>query len=85
MGYTREQFAWRDTLRALNGLIGTVSRVFDSKHTNVEFHSPSNPNLKPYTIGIDYTELVSEADHNAANAVVEEIIKEIKAEEAAAK
>lgn len=86
-GYTREQFAWRDTLRTLNNAVGTVSRVFDSKHTNVDFEAPGNPEigLKPFkgTIGIDYTELVSEEQHNAANAKADEIITKILAERTA--
>lgn len=52
IGYSREQFAWRDTLRALEGQIGIVSRVFDSAHINVDFGTK--------TIGINYTELQAE-------------------------
>ena len=51
LGYTHEQFQWRDTLRKLEGAPGTVSRLFpDSKHVNVDFGET--------TIGIDNTELV---------------------------
>ncbi len=50
MGYTREQFAWRDTLRKLKGQTGIVSRLFEgSKHVNVDFGETC--------IGIDWTEL----------------------------
>ncbi len=50
MGHTREQFAWRATLRKLKDQIGTVSRLFDkSKHINVDFEETC--------IGIDWTEL----------------------------
>lgn len=50
LGYTKEQFAWRDTLRKLKGQTGTVSRPFDnSKHVNVDFDG--------VCIGIDFTEL----------------------------
>jgi len=52
MGYTREQFQWRDILRGLKGQVGVIERVFDnSKHVNVEFDG--------HLIGIDYTELES--------------------------
>lgn len=51
MGYATAQFAWRETLRKLNGQIGTVSRCFDSKHVNVDFDG--------HCIGIDFTELVA--------------------------
>jgi len=38
MGYTREQFRWRDTLRKLKGRTGIVTRTFpNSKHVNVKF------------------------------------------------
>lgn len=52
-GYTREQFQWRDTLRALEGQTGEIERVFDkpSKYVNVQF-----PGV---LIGIDYTELMT--------------------------
>lgn len=49
-GYTTEQHQWRDTLTKLSGEIGTVSRLFDNKHTNVDFPTAC--------IGIDYTDLV---------------------------
>lgn len=53
LGYTTEQFAWRDTLRKLKGKTGIISRVFDnSKHVNVAFNGA--------LIGIDYTELTQE-------------------------
>ena len=53
MGYAREQFAWRKTLDGLLGKTGTISRLFDnSKHVNVKFDGT--------TIGIDYTDLVSD-------------------------
>ena len=61
MGYTREQFAWRNTLRKLLGLneqykvvavrtVGVIERIFpNSGNVNVQF---------PETmIGIDATEL----------------------------
>ena len=63
LGYTREQFQWRDTLRRLLGknkdfkqtgkpIVGIVSRLFDkSKHINVRFEDGT-------IIGIDKTELV---------------------------
>jgi hypothetical protein len=38
MGYTREQFRWRDTLRKLKGKTGLVTRTFpNSNHVNVKF------------------------------------------------
>lgn len=52
MGYTREQFAWRDTLRRLKDTEGTVSRLFDGKHMNVDFPDGT-------CIGIDFTEVAS--------------------------
>lgn len=52
MGYTTQQFSWRDTLRKLEGKVGKIERLFpDSKHVNVDFNG--------YLIGIDYTDLVS--------------------------
>ena len=37
-GYSREQFAWRDTLDKLEGKTGTIERTFpDSNHVNVKF------------------------------------------------
>ena len=51
MGFSHEQFAWRDTLNKLEGKIGTVSRIFpDSDHVNVDFNGE--------TIGINSTELL---------------------------
>ena len=51
MGYTREQFAWRRTLDALEGKTGTISRVFEgSNHVNVDFDGE--------VIGIGASELV---------------------------
>ena len=49
-GYSKEGFAWREHLGKLEGHVGTVSRVFDSGHTNVDFHSG--------TIGIEHKSLV---------------------------
>jgi len=49
-GYTREQFAWRDTLRKLKGKTGKIIRTFSGKHVNVQF--------KNKLIGIDETELI---------------------------
>jgi len=38
MGYTTEQFRWRDTLKKLKGQVGFVERVFpNSDHVNVQF------------------------------------------------
>jgi hypothetical protein len=54
MGYSKEGFAWRDHLRNLEGHVGKVSRVFDSGHTNVDFHSG--------TIGIEHKSLVPHHD-----------------------
>lgn len=51
LGYTREQFAWRDTLRKLKSKTGVVGRTFhDSKHVNVAFGKT--------LIGINDTELI---------------------------
>jgi len=37
-GYSKEQFAWRDTLGRLEGKKGKVTRIFaGSKHVNVKF------------------------------------------------
>ncbi len=53
-GYSREQFQWRDTLRALTGKVGTIERIFpDSDHVNVGFESGQ-------LIGIDAGSLVKE-------------------------
>ena len=50
LGYTTEEFRWRDTLRLLKGVTGVIERRFEnSKHVNVQF-----PNTM---IGIDDTEL----------------------------
>ncbi len=53
-GYSKEGFAWREHLGKLEGHMGTVSRVFDSGHTNVDFHSG--------TIGIHHKSLVPHHD-----------------------
>jgi len=51
MGYTREQFQWRDTLRRLSGEEGEVTHTFeDSTHVNVTFHDGT-------TIGICHKDL----------------------------
>ncbi len=50
-GFTTEQFSWRETLDNLAGKVGTIDRVFDSKHRNVRFEGGE-------LIGIDYTQLV---------------------------
>lgn len=50
MGYSREQFQWRDTLRRVGDEIGVVERVFDSGYVNVDFPSAS--------IGIDGSQLM---------------------------
>lgn len=51
-GYTREGFAWRETLNKYEGKTGRVTRTFPgSRHVNVSY-----PDGK--TIGIDSTELV---------------------------
>jgi len=51
MGYTTEQFKWRDTLRQLKGRIGVIECVFEGcKHVNVRFDG--------VLIGINDTELV---------------------------
>ena len=74
-GYSKEQFAWRDTLRKLNGKIGTIERTFEnSKHVNVQFDDGT-------LIGINETELQSKEDFDSTMAVVDEIIGEIIAEE----
>ena len=50
LGYTKEQFAWRDTLRKLDGKTGKITRTFpDSHHVNVKFRGA--------LIGIDEREL----------------------------
>ena len=51
MGYTTEQFAWRDTLQKYASEVGEVTRVFDSGHTNVTFSDG-------LTIGIEQSELI---------------------------
>lgn len=52
-GYTKEQFAWRDTLGKLEGKKGKITRLFEgSKHVNVKFGKA--------LIGLDYTELERE-------------------------
>ena len=54
MGYTTEQFRWRDTLRVLKGEVGVITRVFpNSKNANVQFAD--------HLIGISITELVPAA------------------------
>lgn len=52
LGYTHEQFQWRDTLRRLIGLTGTVTQAFaGSKHVNVTYEDET-------CIGIESDELV---------------------------
>lgn len=77
MGYTREQFKWRDTLGKLEGKIGTIERIFpNSKHVNVDFGG----NL----IGIDATELVKvELKTEGIREIIKECICEIILENAA--
>ena len=50
MGYTKEQFEWRDTLKKLEGKKGVVTKVFKSGYVNVDFGST--------LIGINKSELV---------------------------
>lgn len=51
VGFTTEQFAWRDTLRGLAGKTGTIERTFEnSKHVNVQYEDGT-------LIGINNTEL----------------------------
>jgi hypothetical protein len=56
MGYTREQFAWRDTLKRIGDEVGVVERVFDSGYVNVEFPSAF--------IGIDSDQLMKVSENN---------------------
>jgi len=50
LGYTKEQFAWRKTLRELKGKTGKVTKVFpSSSNVNVKFGKT--------LIGISKTEL----------------------------
>lgn len=51
-GYSHEGFQWREHLRKLEGRVGTVSRVFDSGHTNVDYDGGYG------AIGIDHKSLV---------------------------
>lgn len=54
-GYTREQFAWRETLDELEGQTGKVTRVFPkSDFLNVDFDG--------HLIGINKSELVVEGE-----------------------
>lgn len=55
MGYTREQFAWRDALRRLGQQIGVVERIFDNGHVNVMIGGG--------LIGIDANDLVKVTEH----------------------
>ncbi len=58
MGYTHEQFQWRDTLDKKEGKIGTIERIFpNSNHVNVLFDDGT-------LIGINDTELIKK-DHSA--------------------
>ena len=51
LGYTKEQFAWRETLDKLEGKIGIVDRTFpDSQHINIRFGKT--------LIGIDKSEVI---------------------------
>lgn len=51
MGYTHEQFLWRDTLGKLKGKGGKIQRMFkDSSHVNVKFGK--------HLIGINKQELI---------------------------
>ena len=51
LGYTKEEFAWRDTLGKLKGKTGKVERMFpNSRHINGKFGKT--------LIGIDRAELV---------------------------
>lgn len=79
VGYNTEEFKWRDILLSLCNSVGTVTHLFPrSKHTNVRFDAPANPQLglKAYsgTIGIDWTELVTEICHLESFELVDEII-----------
>jgi hypothetical protein len=52
LGYTHQQFQWRDALRKVEGKIGIIERTFPgSHHVNVEFSDGT-------LIGIDDKELV---------------------------
>jgi hypothetical protein len=56
LGYSREQFDWRATLRRLSGVSGEITRTFPgSKHVTVEFKEGAGGT--PHIIGIDHTEL----------------------------
>lgn len=51
MGYTKEEFSWREILGRLDGMMGKIERVFpNSKHVNVKFEDGT-------LIGINSTEL----------------------------
>jgi hypothetical protein len=57
MGYTTQQFKWRDTLRELKGQIGVITRVFpNSNHVNVQFGDT--------LIGIDLSRLESASNED---------------------
>lgn len=50
LGYTHEQFVWRDLLRKLKGKKGKIMRTFpESSHVNVKFGKK--------LIGLNYKEL----------------------------
>lgn len=71
MGYTREQFKWRDTLDKLAGKSGKIERIFpNSKHVNVDFDG--------HLIGIDATELVKvESKNEELRGKIKDCIREI--------
>lgn len=59
LGYTKEGFAWQDTLRKLQGKVGKVSRVFpNSQHINVDYPEHG-------TIGIDAKSIVRHVDQHS--------------------
>lgn len=60
-GYTKEQFAWRELLRKLEGKTGVIERAFSGKHCNVRFGN--------VLIGIDYDELVKAKQHKTRKVV----------------
>lgn len=64
MGYSTDQFSWRDTLRKLEGKIGTIERLSAiGKHVNVDFDG--------HTIGIDYTDLEPVSGNGSLDSINE--------------
>lgn len=74
-GYSKEGFAWRKTLGELEGKVGTVSRVFDSGHTNVDYEGHGtigidHKSLKPHTLSEEVSPAIADHTQNPHHKVL---------------